>query len=460
MIYQKQTCIRKSPLIILTLLLLLSCEDALIDPSVAKSASNDKFKLSLSLSDDVVREDGNIKIDVALERTVDAPYFLPSKMLGEWYLREINGEILAEDSLLIVYEFFADSTFTISKTFSFTNTSLGSQVLGNWNVYSDTEYYLDHGYDTTTTTESTIAFWTVGDTTYTVTTQDIVHIDSIRSFNYTFSNDYGVELTDKVVYEYMTVTEIDTSYEVGTTTFHSEIARDTTYASDSTSASRDGMWEFTQDSIKTLVVHFYDIPGGEHNTYTTTFDIDIATIPVNSFMYWTSSADRNVILQKTGSSTTFDTPDDSTASFAGGWTFTEANDEFSVSLILNNEVETGAITFDAPGSTIPIGGLMYWSTDENQFVFEKKAAAGYSDPNFEDLDTDLIVSALGGDIYVLNSTTGSDYKSFDVEIGYAAGDEFEAVCFYEPSSSAGSSSYISAQFDDITLTISIYIIQD
>ncbi|MDP6275851.1 MAG: hypothetical protein QGH91_04905, partial [Candidatus Marinimicrobia bacterium] len=111
------------------MLLLLSCEDALIDPSVAKSASNDKFKLSLSLSDDVVREDGNIKIDVALERTVDAPYFLPSKMLGEWYLREINGEILAEDSLLIVYEFFADSTFTISKTFSFTNTSLGSQVL-------------------------------------------------------------------------------------------------------------------------------------------------------------------------------------------------------------------------------------------------------------------------------------------------------------------------------------------
>lgn len=103
---------------------------------------------------------------------------------------------------------------------------------------------------------------------------------------------------------------------------------------------------------------------------------------------------------------------------------------------------------------------MYWSTDENQFVFEKKAAADYSDPNFEGLDMNLIVSALGGDIYVLNSTTGSDYKSFDVEIGYAAGDEFEAVCFYEPSSSAGSSSYISAQFDDITLTISIYIIQD
>ena len=438
----------------------MCCQDDLLDPSVTKSASNDKFKLSLSLSDDIVREDGNIKIDVALERTDDAPYFLPSKMLGEWYVRELNNLVLTEDSLQIIYEFFADSTFTISKTFSFTNKALGSQVLGNWNVYSDTEYYLDHGYDTTTTTESTIAFWTVGDTTYTVTTQDIVHIDSIKSFNYTFSNDYGVELTDKVVYEYMTVTEIDTSYEVGTTTFHSEIARDTTYASDSTSASRDGMWEFTQDSIKTLAVHFYDIPGGEHNTYTTTFDIDIATIPVNSFMYWTSSADRNVILQKTGSSTTFDTPDDSTASFAGGWTFTEANDEFSVSLILNNEVETGTISFDTPGSVVPIGGNMYWVTDLNQYTFEKKADPSSSDPNFEGLDMNLVVSALGGDIFVLNSTTGSDYKSFDVEIGYAAGDEFEAVCFYEPSSSAGSSSYISAQFDDITLTISIYIIQD
>jgi hypothetical protein len=337
---------------------------------------------------------------------------------------------------------------------------LGSQVLGNWNVYSDTEYYLDHGYDTTTTTESTIAFWTVGDTTYTVTTQDIVHIDSIKSFNYTFSNDYGVELTDKVVYEYMTVTEIDTSYEVGTTTFHSEIARDTTYASDSTSASRDGMWEFTQDSIKTLAVHFYDRPGGEHNTYTTTFDVDIATIPVNSFMYWTSSNGRNVILQKTGSSTTFDTPDDSTASFAGGWMFTQSSDALTITTILNNEEETGTISFDTPGSVVPIGGNMYWVTDLNQYTFEKKADPSSSDPNFEGLDMNLVVSALGGDIFVLNSTTGSDYKSFDVEIGYAAGDEFEAVCFYEPSSSAGSSSYISAQFDDITLTISIYIIQD
>ena len=454
----------KSILIIFSFLFIMCCQDDLLDPSVIKSASNDEFKLSLSLSDDVVHEDGNIKIDVALERTVDAPYFLPSKMLGEWYLREINGQSLADDSISIVYEFLADSTFGISKTFSFNNKSLGSQVLGKWEVYSDTKYNLEVGTYSTTTDDTTIGLWTVGDSTYTILTRDIIIIDSTRAFDYTFSNDYGLSLDDKIVFHYTTVMEIDTIITWDDTTGNSfeykHTIRDTAYSADSTTTERDGMWDFSQDSTKTLTVHFYDIPGGEHNTFNTTFDIDIATIPVGSYMYWAGDDARSVVLKKTGSSTTFDSPDDSTASFQGGWMFTQSSDALTITTILNNEEETGTISFDTPGSVVPIGGNMYWVTDLNQYTFEKKADPSSSDPNFEGLDMNLIVSALGGDIYVLNSTTGSDYKSFDVEIGYAAGDEFEAVCFYEPSSSAGSSSYISAQFDDITLTISIYIIQD
>ena len=127
---------------------------------------------------------------------------------------------------------------------------------------------------------------------------------------------------------------------------------------------------------------------------------------------------------------------------------------------MNNTEESGLISFDTPGSVVPVGGYMYWITNDNQYTFEKKADPGTSDPNFELLDMSLIVSALGGDIYVLNSTYGSEYKSFDVEIGSGTGDEYKATCFFEPSSSAGSNGYISTQFDDITLTISVYIIQD
>ncbi len=454
----------KSSLFVLCLLFIISCQDSLIDPSVTKSVSNSNFQLSLTISDDIVHEDGNIKIDVSLERTVDAPFFLPNKMLGDWYLREINGQSLADDSISIVYEFLADSTFGISKTFSFNNKSLGSQLLGKWDVYSDTKYNLDVGTYSTTTDDSTIGLWTVGDSTYTILTRDIISIDSARAFDYTFSNDYGLSLDDKIVYHYMTVMEIDTIItwddSTGNSFEYRHTIRDTAYSADSTTTERDGMWDFSQDSIKTLTVHFYDIPGGEHNTFNTTFDIDIATIPVGSYMYWAGDSTRSVVLKKTGSSTTFDSPDDSTASFQGGWMFTQSSDVLTITTILNNEEETGTISFDTPGSVVPEGGYMFWTTADNLYKFEKKDDPEYSDPNFEGLDMDLIVSALGGDIYVLNSTTGSDYKSFDVEIGYASGDEYKTTCFFEPSSSAGSNGYISAQFDDITLSISIYIIQD
>ncbi len=451
----------KSILVTFSFLFLISCQEDLLDPSVTKSVSNDNFKLSMTLSDDIVHEAGNIKVDVSLERTVDAPFFLPSKMLGDWYLREINGQILAEDSLQVLYEFLADSTYGISKTFSFNSKSLGSQALGLWDVISDTDYQLDHGYDTTTTAEFTVNEWPLGDTTYTVTTHDIIHIDSIRALVYTFSNDYSVTLTNKIIYDYMTVTELDT-----TITWNNGdsgawgTGRDTVNTTDSTSTDRDGLWDFTQDNMTTLTVHFYDVQGGEHNSFETTFDIDIATIPVGSFMYWAGDNSRSVVLQKTNTSTTFDAPDDSTASFQGGWTFTQTGDELTVTTILNNTEETGIISFDTPGSIVPIGGNMYWTTDLNQYKFEKINDPDPSDPNFEGLDMDLVVSALGGDIFVLNSTYGSEYKSFDVEIGSGTGDEFKATCFFEPSSSAGSNGYISTQFDDIILTISVYIIQE
>jgi len=450
----------KSILFTISFLFILSCQDELLDPSVTKSVSNENFKLSMTISDDIVHEDGNIKVDVSLERTVDAPFFLPNKMLGEWYLREMDGLPLEEDSLQIVYKFLADSTFGISKTFSFNSKSLGSQVLGKWNVSSDSDYQLVHGYDTTTTVEVTLNEWSIDDTMYSVTTQDIIHIDSIRVFEYTFSNDYGLTLTDKIKYNYMTVNKIDTSYEVNSTVYHTEFTWDTTYSIDSMSTYRDGLWDYSHDNIATLTIHFYDIQGGEHNTFATTFDIDVATIPVGSFMYWNSDNSHSVVLQKTNSSTIFNTPDDSTASFQGGWTFSQSADVLTVTTTLNNEEETGNISFDTPGSVVPEGGYMYWTTNENQYTFEKKNDPGYSDPNFENLDMDLIVSALGGDILVLNSTFGSEYKSFEVEIGSATGEEFNATCFFEPSSSAGSNGYISTQFNDLTLTISIYIIQD
>jgi len=455
----------KSSFFVLCLFFLFSCQDNVLDPSVTKSVNNNHYKLSLTLSDDIVREDGNIKIDAALERLVNSPYLKPSKVLGEWYLREINDVELEEDSINIVYEFLADSTFELSTTFSFSNMSLGSQVLGSWTVYSDSKYELDHGFDTTTTADVNIGNWTYGDSSYVVNTRDIIHVDSIRAFEYSFSNDYGFELDDKIVYQRMTVTEIDTNISWDDTTGSSfeyiSTTRDTAFSTDSTMTEREGLWEYVEDSVKTLTLRYYDVPGGELEVFTTIFDLDIATIPTNGYMYWSDSDSRTVILQKTSASNNFSSPDDSTAAFHGGWLFSETEDAFTVTTILNNETENATVTFDAPGSTVPEGGYMFWATENgDMYTFEKKDDASSYDPNFENIDMGMIVSALGGDIYVLNSTTGSDYKSFDVDIGHGAGDEFKATSFFEPSSSAGSNGYISAEFNDLTLTISVYIISE
>lgn len=465
MINKKHTYMTKSSLFIFCLLFIFSCQEDLLDPSVTKSVNNDNFVLKLTLSDDIVHEDGNIKIDVSLERSINSPYFLPSKVLGEWYLREIDGVGLSEDSINIEYEFLADSTFELSKTFSFNNMSLGSQVLGQWNVYSDSEYQLDHGFDTTTTADVNIGNWTYGDSNYVVNTRDIIHVDSARAFGYTFSNDYGLSHTDKIIYNKITVTETDTVITWDDTTGNSfeytSTTRDTTTSSDSTTVERYGLWEYVQDSVKTVTIRYYDVPGGETEVFSATFDLDIATIPTNGYMYWAGDNSRSVILQKTGSSSTFSSPDDSTAAYHGGWLFSETNDQLSVTTILYNETETSTVTFDTPGSTVPEGGFMFWTTENGvQYTFEKKDDASSYDPSFESLDMDLIVSALGGDIYVLNSTSGSEYKTFEVEIGHGKGDEYKAICFFEPSSSAGSNGYISAQFNDLIVSISIYIISD
>lgn len=440
-------------------LFFLACQDELFDPSVSKSVENDFFRLTMDLSDDIVKKDGNIKIDVSLERKINSPYLLPGKVLGEWYLREVDSLELKEDSISVIYEFWADSTFSLSKTFSFSEIALGSQVLGQWAVYSDTDYNLHHGYDTTTTDVQQVASWTEGDSTYTVNSHDIIHVDSVRNaIEYSFANDYGFTINDEIHYNIMTVTETDTMIDWNNGDAH-WITQDTTFSEETAVTERKGLWEFVQESVQTITLRYYDVPGGETYNFTTTFDLDQATIPTGGFMYWSGENSRSVVLQKTGSTSTFYAPDDSTASFGGGWLFAENGDAFTVTTILNNATETATVTFDAPGSTVPVGGLMFWTTGAGvNYVFEKKANPSSYDPNFENIDMNIIVSAVGGDIFKLNSTSGSEYQTFEVLIGHGENDKFSSTCFFDPVSSAGSNGYISAQFNDLTLTIVIYII--
>ena len=53
----------KSLLLTISLLFIISCQDDLLDPSVTKSVSNENFKLSMTISDDIVHEDDENHVD-------------------------------------------------------------------------------------------------------------------------------------------------------------------------------------------------------------------------------------------------------------------------------------------------------------------------------------------------------------------------------------------------------------
>ena len=77
----------------------------------------------------------------------------------------------------------------------------------------------------------------------------------------------------------------------------------------------------------------------------------------------------------------------------GGWSYADASKTLEVTYydISGGEVETGTVSFDTDGLTIPISSYMTWKTDKRDVTFQKTAnVTGFSAP------ADSVVSMSGG----------------------------------------------------------------
>lgn len=117
-------------------MLLIGCGEAL-DTTVTEITRNDYFELALTFSDNVVGTRGNVEVTARLSRRVDEPNFVPNKVLGVWILVERGGQPLDPDSLEIQYTFYADSTVTITETYSYLTPDSVSEYAGGWTYDQD-----------------------------------------------------------------------------------------------------------------------------------------------------------------------------------------------------------------------------------------------------------------------------------------------------------------------------------
>ena len=139
----------------------------------------------------------------------------------------------------------------------------------------------------------------------------------------------------------------------------------------------------TDDVGANAAVDFEDIDGdGDLDFFAGTYDGNVAyyyndgTPREAKFVLQTNNFGANVVTTRTG-----------------GWSYADASKTLEVAYydISGGEIETGTVSFDTDGLTIPISSYMTWKTDERVITFQKTAnVTGFTAP------ADSVVSMSGG----------------------------------------------------------------
>lgn len=89
----------------LSTLLFTSCSDDVLDTSKSKSNSNKEFKLTLTISDDIVRLDDSVELTATIERKVhkdSVSGYPPTKMVMDAVGGTIDGHSFSSSSNIII----------------------------------------------------------------------------------------------------------------------------------------------------------------------------------------------------------------------------------------------------------------------------------------------------------------------------------------------------------------------
>lgn len=440
------------PILALYLVISAGCQDGSTEVPITGEAANDSYTLSMRLSNDIVSTAGSVELSAAVERKVDKQIDEQGRFPGTWSVVSIGADTLDEDSLEVAYTFKKDSTVTVKETFKFDVSVLGSRILGAWDLYAEiiggdsTNFQPE---DSTSTSDTTVT--DVGGDTTTVITDSTTYADTTLTYSYTFENDSSLTVT-------ATSAVADTTYIVVRTTTQSGdsaltvTTKDTAYTSSSTPVTRYGEWLYNHTK-KTFSTAFYDTLGGEFETGAVAFDTEALIVPTKGFMNWTTDK-RKAVFRKSADVSGFDTPDDSVATRGGGWVFNEDTNVLTVTL--EGVSESGTVTFDTPGSVVPLYGFMRWESGTRGMVVLQKTGSGSTES--DGLSMKLSIDAIGGTVDILNFSSTSNIT---VDIEDEAGAVFHVSGIMTPKK-VGSNyldeAVVSARFQDIQVKLKVAVV--
>ena len=111
--------IRNNYIIPAFLILLVGCEDSMLDQDpVTSSAENDMFRIEISAATDVTDLSGTIPFEVTVTRLQDFTVRHDSRLVGSWELSSmtVDGQNANISQFPTTYDFYTDFSFTKTVT--------------------------------------------------------------------------------------------------------------------------------------------------------------------------------------------------------------------------------------------------------------------------------------------------------------------------------------------------------
>ncbi|MBH31181.1 MAG: hypothetical protein CMG71_04220 [Candidatus Marinimicrobia bacterium] len=208
--------------------------------------------------------------------------------------------------------------------------------------------------------------------------------------------------------------------------------------------SKSGGWEYNKDD-NTLSVTVY----GETESGDIAFDTKASKVPIGAYMYWVSSSRGAITFVKTSNVSGADVTPDSVITSAGGWNWNSG--EGTLTATIGGQQLSGNVTFETPGSVVPINGFMYWTTnEEGSLILKKKSNVSGSTSSMK-----LAMDATGGSLDIHHVSSASNITIVMADTAKA---KFQVEGLFVPSSNK-KNALISAKFQDLFLKIPVTIVE-
>lgn len=144
---------------------------------------------------------------------------------------------------------------------------------------------------------------------------------------------------------------------------------------------------------------------------------------------------------------------------SGEWSYISESAQLKVTFldVVGGEADSGVVSFDTDQATIPLGAYMVWTASGQTTTFNKTDdVSGFSLPD-EESTVKLYISGHAGKIYINTDDIPDENAEFTIDLGTAKNSTVAITCFFQATSSYETDGYISASYDELTVSIPVYI---